>query len=216
LIFSGTKFRLINNKFSMQGPAIVPDNETGASSDNEHSVQKQDEGSAKQLFELAKGRLLDVNNWHSLSGGASATFQLTDEKGNAVHRPAQLGDHFKIDIPGPGTITGKGSDWVQVEAIEQHSDENEDIVAIRVRPVTNPQNTKEDVAHFFTDDASSTFSVRRKGNIIVAAVQGRNEKPNISAENLIDKLRNAVIGATAIAGMNKPQWKSLVKGLLSE
>jgi hypothetical protein len=47
-------------------------------------------------------------------------------------------------------------------------------------------------------------------------VYGRNEKPNLNTKAVIDKLRNAIVGVTAIAGLNKPQWKSLVMGLLSE
>ncbi len=200
----------------MKAPAIVPDNHSGASSNNEFSVQKQDIGSAQKLFQLGKARLLNVNQWHQLSGMASAVFQLTDEHGKEVNRPARLGDHFKIDIPGPGTITGKGNDWVQIEAIEENDEADCEIIAIRVRPASNPQSNKEDVAHFFSEEASSTFSITRNGNVVTAAVQGRNEKPNLKAENLLDKVRNAVIGTSAIAGMNKPQWKSLVKGLLSE
>ncbi len=200
----------------MESPAIVPDNHSGASSDNEYSLHKPDIQSAKQLFELSKIRLLNVNEWHKLSGLASADFQLTDENGTEVNRLAQLGDHFKIDIPGPGTVTGKGNDWVQIEAIEEKSTDESDVVAVRVRPSSNPQSNKEDVAHFFTDEASSTFSITRKGSLVTAAVQGRNEKPNLQADSLLDKVRNAVVGTSAIAGMNKPQWKSLVKGLLQD
>lgn len=200
----------------MEDRSLVPDYETGARSDNTHSVEKENEQAAKQLFQLAKERLLNVNGWHKLSGKASAVFQLTDEKGKTVDRSARLGDHFKIDIPGPGTLAGKGNDWVQVEAIEENATGDQEIIAIRVRPASDPKNTKEEVAHFFTDEASSTFSVIRKGNSITAAVHGRNEKPNLSAGNILDKARNAVVGAGAIAGLNKPQWKSLVRGLLEE
>lgn len=200
----------------MEGPAIVPDNHSGASSDNEFSIQKPDSASAQQLFQVAKSRLLNVNEWHQLSGVASANFQLTDETGIEINRSAKLGDHFKIDIPGPGTITGKGNDWVQIEAIEESSEGDCEVIAMRVRPTSNPQSSKEDVAHFFSEEASSTFSVTRKGNTVTAAVHGRNEKPNLKADSLLDKVRNAVVGTSAIAGMNKPQWKSLVKGLLSE
>lgn len=200
----------------MKGPAIIPDHETGSSSDNEHSVEKPDIASAERLFALAQQRLLDVNKWHELSGTASAVFCLTDENGNEVQRTARLGDHFRIDIPGPGTASGNGKDWVQVEAIEERSTESGSVIAMRVRPVPDPTTATGDVAHFFTDEASSTFSVTRNGNVVTAAVYGRNEKPNIKPGNIIDKVRNAIVGAGAILGMNKPQWKSLVKGLLEE
>jgi hypothetical protein len=200
----------------MPHPEIVPHNETGNDSNNEYSIQKNDASTARQLFQIAKQRLLNVNAWHQLTGIATAAFRLTDESGNKVHRSAQLGDHFKIDIPGPGTVTGEGNDWVQIEAIEENATDDKEIIAIRVRPTSNPQNNKEDVAHFFSDETTSTFSVIRQGNTVTAAVHGRNEKPNLKSENIIDKVRNVIVAATAIAGMNKPQWKSLVKGLLSE
>jgi hypothetical protein len=200
----------------MPHPEIVPPNETGNDSNNEYSIQKNDASTARQLFQIAKQRLLNVNEWHQLTGLATAAFRLTDEKGNKVHRSAQLGDHLKIDIPGPGTVTGEGNDWVQIEAIEENATDDKEIIAIRVRPTSNPQNNKEDVAHFFSEEASSTFSVIRQANTVTAAVHGRNEKPNVETENIIDKVRNVIVAATAIAGMNKPQWKNLVKGLLSE
>jgi len=200
----------------MQETSIIPDNNSGASSHTAHEVIAPDAASAITIFESAKQKLLDVNNWHTYCGKGSAVFQLTDEKGNKVFRPAQLGDHFKIDIPGPGSSTGEGNDWVQIEAVEHTVNDDTEILALRVRPTDNPQNTNEDVAHFFTDEASSTFSVSKQGNKIVAAVNGRNEKPNVDADKLIDKVRNTVIAISAILGLNKPQWKSLVKGLLED
>lgn len=200
----------------MQEPSIIPENNTGASSDTSHEVIAPNPASAQAIFDSAKQKLLDVNNWHKYCGKTSAVFQLTDERGNKVYRAAQLGDHFKIDIPGPGSATGEGNDWVQIEAIEHTVNDDAEVLAMRVRPTDNPQNSKKDVAHFFTDEASSTFSVSKQGNKIVAAVNGRNEKPNVKADNLLDKVRNAVIATTAILGLNKPQWKSLVKGLLKK
>lgn len=218
----GNKLQIIRHRFLrsykklMQEPSIIPDNNSGASSDTTYEFIAPDAKSAVSVFESAKQKLLKVNNWHQYSGKASAVFQLTDEKGNKVYRPAQLGDHFKIDIPGPGSSTGEGNDWVQIEAIEHTVNDDEEILAMRVRPTDNPENNKKDVAHFFTDEASSTFSVSKQGNKIIAAVNGRNEKPNVKADKLIDKVRNAIVGTTAIFGLNKPQWKSLVKGLLEE
>lgn len=198
----------------MQEPSIIPDNQSGASSDTSHEVIVSTVEAANILFKTAKKRLLDVNNWHQLCGKASAVFQLTDEKGNKVYRSAQLGDHFKINIPGPGSSTGEGNDWVQIEAIEHTVNDNIEVLAMRVRPTDNPRNEMEDVAHFFTDEASSTFSVSKQGNKIIAAVNGRNEKPNTKADKFTDKVRNALVATGAMIGLNKPQWKSLVKGLL--
>ena len=72
------------------------------------------------------------------------------------------------------------------------------------------------MAHFLSDDATSTFIISRKNNTITASVHGRNEKPNTEAAGLLDKIRNAIVGTTAVAGISKIQWKLLVKGLLDE
>ncbi len=199
-------------------PVLVPENETGASSHTEHSITKPSEAEAKKLYNIAKQRLLFVSHWHELCGAGSAHFTLTDELGNEIERPARLGDHFKIDIHAPGNSIGEGSDWVQVEAIEDKNSEMEDteIISIRVRPVDNPKEpTREDIAHFFSNEASSTFTIRRDKTTIIASVHGRNEKPNTES-GLIDKIRNTVIAAGAMLGFNKPQWKSLVEGLLAD
>ena len=168
------------------------------------------EEDAKEFFEKVKQRLLHINNWQQYAGSATADFQLTDEKGNAVNRFPQKGDHFKIDIPGPGSKTGEGHDWVHIEAIE----ENENFLGIRVRPSSNPKNEKEDVAHFFSEETTSSFIVKRESKKITAGVYGRNEKPNTNTETLTDKLRNTPVAAGAISGFSKLQWKSLVNSLV--
>ena len=194
----------------MSADQIVPEHNGGIKTNTESSIELPDESQAKKFFGEAKQRLLNINNWHQYAGNASAEFQLTDNKGNTINRAPRKGDHFKIDIPGPGPVTGEGFDWVQVEAIEQ--DENS--ISIRVRPATNPTNERNDVAHFFSEDATSSFIIKREGKKITAGVYGRNEKPNTDTETLKDKLRNTTIAAGAITGFSKLQWKSLVNGLV--
>jgi hypothetical protein len=160
--------------------------------------------------------LLGVNNWHHYAGKLAADFQLTDSNGKEVNRPVEKADHFKIDIPGPGPVTGDGFDWVQVEAIEENEEGEEQSITIRVRPATNPNNERKDIAHFFSDDATSCFMVKRQHNTVTAAVYGRNEKPNTQTETLSDKARNAAVAGGAITGFSKLQWKSLVNGLVKK
>jgi hypothetical protein len=180
----------------------------------EDTVECAGEAEAKAFFATVSERLFQPHLWHGLAGSATATFALTDAAGNErTGRPSE-GDHFRIDIPGPGPATGDGYDWVRVEAVEEQHDEAKDCVIVRVRPATNPLNDKTDVAHFFSDEATSNFMVKREGNKVTAGVYGRNEKPNMKAEAVTDKLRNVTVGAGAISGFSKIQWKSLVTGLL--
>ncbi|MBC8052817.1 MAG: hypothetical protein H7Y13_07110 [Sphingobacteriaceae bacterium] len=70
------------------------------------------------------------------------------------------------------------------------------------------------MAHFFKDDASSTFLVQRNGLTVKAEVHGRNEQANTNTEKFIDKARNILVAAGAMLGFSDFQWKSLVKGLI--
>lgn len=199
---------------------IIPEQQSGAKTDNEYTVTTTSDDEAKVLFEVVKGRLQDVNQWHTRCGAASAVFRLTDGNGNEVNRTVQLGDHFKISIPAPDVVkktnAGEGNDWVVVEAIEDKSNNTEktESFAIRVRPTENPNVPDAEVAHFFKDDATSSFGVERNRNKVTTHVHGRNEKPNTTSDSLLDKARNALVALGAMAGLSNPQWKSLVKGLL--
>ena len=196
---------------------LIPAQETGAKSDNEHSVTFNSIEEAKKYFQLAKDRLQQVNRWHEMAGALTADFHLTDREGREVDRAPQTGDYFRISVPAPGPGAGDGFDWVRVELMENNrgsSNENE-IFGIRVRPSESPiPNGETSVAHFFKDDATSTFIVERDGRNVKAAVHGRNELPNTTADKPMDKARNAIVGIGAMLGLSNPQWKSLVKGIL--
>jgi len=195
---------------------IVPPQYEGGQKDITHKFTATDDDDARKLFFLARNRLLDINNWHKVAAGISGRFTLTDQTGRELRRTAEKNDYFKIDVPGPGSIEGGGYDWAFIEAIEEKSDSTGpyESIALRARPSENPTKG-ENVAHFFKDDATSSFIVERKGRELSASVIGRNEMPNTSTSNVIDKVRNAIVGSSAIAGLAKIQWKSLVKGLLS-
>lgn len=195
---------------------LVPQQEGGGQSDTEARRGFESVSEAQSFYETVRERLRNVNGWQGLAGAATAHFQLTDARGVEVDRPVQPGDHFKIDVPGPGSASGEGFDWVRVEAVEEGTQEGSPFTLIRVRPATNPNNERPDVAHFFSDDATSNFLVRREGTTVIAAVHGRNEKPNAKADSLLDKARNLLFGGGAIAGASKLQWKALVEGLVRE
>jgi hypothetical protein len=210
---NGTTF-FTSNAVSNNTDHILPEQHEGSQTNTEATETLADAAAARAFFEVVRNRLLNVNAWHEYAGTGTASFQLTDERGSEVQRTAQKGDHFQIDIPGPGSQTGEGYDWVRIEEISEEHSGAGDSVAIRVRPAPNPRNEKGDVAHFFTSEATSNFVVKRQGNTVTAAVYGRNEKPNTEAETLIDKARNTAVATGAISGFSKIQWKNLITGLL--
>lgn len=194
----------------------IPRQTKGGHSDTSHAVTASTHEEANELFIKAAHRLLDVNHWNQLAGFLSAVFILTDKGGSEVKRLAEAGDYFKIDIPGPGLESGEGFDWVEIEKVEDLPDplSESESLAITVSPAPNPKQAGSDAAHFFSDEASSTFMVERNGNTVTASVHGRNEIPNTEIEDNKDKIRNAIVALGAITGLSKVQWKNLVTGLL--
>lgn len=195
---------------------IIPEQKSGVETNTETSIELTTTEEAKTFYQKVKKRLLEVNRWYHWAGKLTADFKLTDRDGNEVDRSAEKEDHFRIDIPGPGSSTGDGYDWVQVEEIEETQKGDEQTIALRVRPATNPNNDNKDVAHFFSEEATSCFMVKRENNKVTAAVYGRNEKPNTHTETFTDKARNTAIATGAITGFSKIQWKSLVNGLVKK
>ncbi|WP_374164732.1 hypothetical protein [Arcticibacter sp. MXS-1] len=197
---------------------IIPEQEEGIQTDTESSVSLESREAALKHYQVVRERLLNVKNWRQVSKVIPSDFKLIDSAGKEVSRPVEEGDYFKIDIPGPGSDSGEGNDWVRVHRIEEtgNSTTDDESIAIHVIPSANPQNASTEVSHFFDDKASSTFVVRREGTKIFASVHGRNENPNTETENLADKVRNAFVAIGAMLGFSKAQWKSLVEGLVEK
>lgn len=194
----------------------IPAQEKGEQLDTIETVKAADEEEAREIFQAAKKRLLNVSGWSLISKGISAHFELTDQYGRPKEGAPAPGDHFRINIPGPGSPAGEGYDWVKVELVDDSADSNElsECVTIKVRPSPDPTK-QEGVAHFLQEDATSSFVVKRKFDKVSAEVHGRNEKVNTTAEKIPDKIRNAVVGTAAVKGAAKIQWQKLVKGLLN-
>lgn len=193
---------------------LVPVQFTGDKSTSKHSISMSSATAAQQKYLKAKDRLLSVNAWKKICGPHSADFQLTDQQGNPVQNKAAVGYYVRIDLPAPKNKAGY--DWVMIEAIEDKDSPtgNTNYIAMRVRPTQDPTDNSTQTAHFYEDSATSTFVVERIGMRITATVYGRNEVPNIKHNSLIDKLRNLLITISTVLGLQKPQWKSLVVGLL--
>lgn len=198
------------------GEAIIPRQKEGAKKDIDHTMIAADENDARKLFMIARNRLVNINHWHEYAKPVTAVFKLTDRYGSEVARTVETGDHFRIDLPGPGNTEGGGYDWVRVEAIEDKSypDGPAEYIAFRVRPTFDPKQQGENVAHFLSNHSTSTFALMRDGREVTAAVFSRNEVSNTETTAITDKVRNTVVAATAVMGFSNIQWKNLVKGIL--
>ncbi|RYZ21364.1 MAG: hypothetical protein EOP49_47085 [Sphingobacteriales bacterium] len=198
----------------MDKPQPIPEQHTGGQTDTRACVTLPTEAAAALHFGEACRRLKHVNDWQQVCGSDATHFALFDSEGQAADREARVGDYLRINIPGPGTSAGEGYDWVQVEEAGMTEDEAQRVCFIRVRPAVPPLPQEDNVAHFFTDEATSTFLVHKDGLEVSAEVHGRNEKPNVGADRIGDKVRNALVGTASLLGFSLPQWKMLVTGLV--
>lgn len=196
-----------------QSPSI-PDQQEGKQVDLESRTVLPDRDSAHDFLQLVKSRLFDINRWDTVAAVPVATFVLTDAYGGeAIKTRPKEGDHVRIDIPGPGTATGDGYDWVVITDI---TDDRGDSCSITLRPAPNPLKPGDDTGHFFKASASSTIVVERINHEVVARYHGRNEVANTQTDSTLDNIRNTVVGISAKLGLSYPQWQGLLDGLLKQ
>lgn len=195
---------------------IIPQHTEGKQNDLSSVMNHTEREKAVDCFKRAMKRLRNPKVWHELGGIFSGEFVLVNDTGNQPHRLAEVGDLYRIDLPGPGPKAGNGYDWVRIDAIDDQSDEtaDEELFAMRVSPTVNPYIESPATAHFFKAGASSTFVATRNGNEVRAEYHGRNEVPNNETGNTVDNIRNTMMGSAALAGLSEIQWSNMIKALL--
>jgi len=193
---------------------VVPAQFTGQEIEADATKELKDEAAAKSLYNVAKKKLLDVNNWNKIAGTITAKFQIIDEKGEEVTRDVRKGDYLRINIPGPGSKEGDGYDWVLVEELKEINRGSLQCVGFRVRPTENPFGEKNETSHFYSKEATSSFIICRENAHLISWIVDRNLLPNTESGSLVDKVRDVVVGVSAIAGLSKVQWQQLADGLI--
>jgi hypothetical protein len=141
------------------------------------TISKANIKNADALFYKAAWKLVNVNNWANLMGIPGQDFRLYNGK-KQLNRAAAVGDLIRIKLP--LDPTGR-SYWVKIESVVKNYKTSEKKLTIVVRPTVNPFKNRKgtDITdHFFTNDATNTFSVTLKNNKIEAKVAGRDEFAN--------------------------------------
>ena len=193
---------------------IIPGQFKGQELEVEASQVAGNETAAQSLYELAKKKLFSVNDWHRIVAGLTARFQIVDQDGNEVSRNVNKGDYLRINIPGPGNKEGDGYDWVVVEELKEINKGSFQAAGFRVRPTENPFGKKNETAHFYSNETTSSFIITRENVKVVSWIVDRNMLPNTEAESIVDKVRDVMVGVSGIAGFSKVQWQGLADGLL--
>ncbi|WP_447767744.1 hypothetical protein [Sphingobacterium faecium] len=196
---------------------IIPTQKEGNQLDCFESVEFSNTHIANQAFIKAAYNLLSINDWHKIAEVPAAVFQLVDSDGSSLERPLQLHDYIRIDIPGPGLPRTKGYDWVNVVNLESKNMNEYKILSISLKPCPDPtQPDNKDTAHFFEGIATSTLILEQRNNSLLFQYAGRNEIPNTDNHQVIDNVRNFIMGLGAVLGASYPQWKALIKGFANQ
>lgn len=182
----------------------------GEESRNQHFSSQNDfpdEATARKAFERAKKKLFDVNSWSELPG-FSSEFKLYNDRGElrSVKKP-EVGDYVLINLPGPAP-----ANWVKVVGVKEEDNMAEFIVSPSEDP--KEKGTKE-IKHFFIDEATSTFRVKREHKSIFAHEIGKNIAINNEGEEAGDRgIINTIIAGSGWAGLQKVQWEKLTDYLV--
>ena len=180
------------------------------SKDKEYSNEQAfpDETSAEKAFGESKRKLFDINGWSDMKG-INSKFVLYDQHGKPVSTEPQPGYFIKIELPGPPV-----ENWVEITELRNEPE----LAEFVVHPCEKPSERSDpnaEVKHFFVKEASSTFRVVKKGNVIQAFEIGRNEMINNQGEESGDRsLINTLIAEGGWAGFQKIQWDKLTKYLV--
>lgn len=181
--------------------------------DVEKKVEAVSRHEAFVLFENAKKRLNDINNWQLLCGKSPAEFQLTDHMGNLLDSSApQVGNLIKVRFQAPSNGQNKYI-WYKIEDFihEKNLLKDTEDFGFNVRQIADPFLTDEIAA----EGVTCTFLVTRSG-CTVSAVEAERTKMVTSANGmpLFDKIKEKITDAFSIISSPNAQWKSLVNGVL--
>lgn len=166
-----------------------------------------DESVASEAFAHSVAKLFNVNGWSALSS-ISADFALYDPIGKSKSDGVvEVGDFIQIELPGPTPIN-----WVRVI----HQAKEEKLAEFTVQPCPDPLANKPDqIEHFFSEQARSTFRVELAGCTLSAYEIGQQEAINNQQPQAGERaLINTFIAETGWLFYQKIQWKLLTDYLV--
>lgn len=164
-----------------------------------HKYDNQDD--ARKAYDKAVEKLFNVDRWSKLPG-ASSEFQLHSSSGQRKRGGTPVrGDFIRILLPGP-----LPENWVVVTNIKTE----DNLAEFTVSPNLDPQESDQDIEHFFSDEATSTFRVELEGNSLRAFEIGKNEGINNKGKDAGNRnVLNTMLAEGGWAGFQKIQWEKL-------
>jgi hypothetical protein len=165
---------------------------------------------AKEAFLLSKSKLFNINLWSKLPG-ITSEFMLHDSYGNPKKTTPKVGDFIKIELPGP-----LPENWVTIMDIVDQSNMSQIIVSPSAKPKAKGDE-KDEIEHFFIEEATSTFRIKREGDTLFAFEIGKDEGINNQGHEAANReLINTLIAHGGWAGFQKLQWEKLTDYLVNK
>lgn len=176
----------------------------------EHSFEVKDFEDARDLFLLAKDRLLDVNDWNSLFQSKDYQIALTNEKGEKLHRDARVDDLVLIQAT---NNTGNSSDmWVRISKIQYDffPDIRSESISMLLETSYSPSGNGVEQMN----NKIETLLIKRENSTLTAHCNAGDELPDIDDETPNEHLDNT-IDLHPVLSIPKEQLRQLLSGLIS-
>lgn len=173
----------------------------------EQTINAIDIDDAKDIFLLAKDRLLDINDWKTLLGSTPYDVQLTNEKNNKVHRDARINDkvtinHFEQQQPSISAVISN----IQYDYFP---DMDSECISLLL-------NKDEDLKpnEHYRSTTSETVLIRRTGQHLTAHLNIGNELPDINDILPFEHI-NPIVDLHPVLNLPKSQLETLLKAFIS-
>jgi len=192
---------------------LIPINKKGSQNDVSAFLNCDTEMEAFDHFKKLSYNLLKINDWSVNARKNPAEFFIYNKDKS---QSARENDLVKIKIPAPTNKQGNGFDWVIVRKIQLIEDTHYNAIMLQMKPHSCPENLNGRTAHFYKDDATTTFILSKNENIIQLSIHGRNEIPNTKNVGFIDACRNFFVANGGIFGGSKLQWKDFADDFIKQ
>lgn len=170
---------------------------------------------AMVMFENAKKRLNDINNWTLFSGKSPADFQLTDAFGNSLNSSApQIGNLIKVRCHAPTSDSVNKYLWYKIEQFihEKNLLKDTEDYGFRTIQINNPLMPLNDEG--LQAGVTCEFLVTRAGCMVcVLEVETATLSGNESFSTF-GKLKHKLSSFFDLINPPERQWRSLVNGVL--
>ena len=180
------------------------------------SISCRENDDALIIFNEVKNRLINVNNWYNFTSITNLHFQLSDINKNPIERFALKNDLIKIEF-----LKDKKSrilkiimnDWVVVDEIMEIENQEYQCFILRLKPYQS--SSKREIKHFYNSEASNTFILYQKENLVILSIHGRNEYPNFKSNSKFHLFRNIMMANLGLIGVDRFLWDNFAENILN-